>query len=227
MKYLFLLVLCLPIFANECSNNDTDECGHQYSRRYGKAISRLQDIRIKTDASLDAMIRVAVVNMKAQQNLSAMDAEMIEYAWNNEYKGMLLDESRDIGHIYLSKFLEDSYDKIEKALGVEVCKALHLSDIKTVNCALAVIFNPCKYDMTGVLESRKQDYRDHFAKGQVYYGLVPVVTWWAISIGCWSGTAGIASFVCSIAASGAEYLMGNVLAPPLSDRIFNAMCPGG
>lgn len=208
-----------------CKDDNTKQCGETYSRKYSKSIARLHDLEVKTDAALDSIMRVALVNMRARGEIFWADADEIEYMWATRWKGELLKEnSRDIGHIYLIKWLEDAYQKIEGALGVEVCKALHLSDIKTVNCFLGIVGKLCTYDMTGVLESRKQDVRDHLAKGAVYYGIGPVVTWWTISIGCWAGTAGVGSFICAIAASGAEWLIGNVLMPPISDRIYDAVC---
>lgn len=204
---LFLLLTGRPLTADDrrpCKDDNTKECGHAFARRHEKAVSRLHDLAIRTDEALDSMMQVAVVNLRAKGELFWADADEIEYRWRFEFKGMAQDETRDIGHIYLIKWLEDTYQKIEGALGVEVCKALHLSDIKTVNCFLGIVGHLCTYDMTGVLESRKQDVRDHLAKGAVYYGIGPVVTWWAISIGCWTFTAGAGSFVCAIASSAAE-----------------------
>ena len=110
------------------------------------------------------------------------------------------------------------------ALGVEVCKALHLSDIKTFNFTLPIVFRPCSFPMDAVTITRKAEYRNHFAQGKVYYGLVPVITYWAINAPCMIGTAGLATMLCGPAASIAEWFMGYSIAPWLSDKIFDGVC---
>jgi hypothetical protein len=75
--------------------------------------------------------------------------------------------------------------------------------------------------MNAVLDSRKQEYQLHFARGKIYVGLAPVIVYWACSIGCFVGTSGIGAFVCSLAANGAEVFMAKIIAPPMSNRLFD------
>ena len=220
-----ILVTCLScaVFAHE----NTKEYGHAYARHHNEKLRTLQDLIEKSDSALDMMLKVAVVNLRASKSdYDWMTADRIEYEWNTQYKGMLTrPHQRDIGHIYLSEWLERTYQTIELALTVDVCKALHLSDIKTVNCFLGIAFNLCSYSMTGVIgETRRQDVVDHIAFGKVYYGIGPVLTWWGISAGCWTFTAGIGSFVCSIAASGAEWASAHWFMPGIANSIFTVAC---
>jgi len=213
---LMLALLALPLYAHE----NTEEYGKAYAKKYSNAINTLDDLKSRTDEALDFAFKVAVVNLRDKGFYA--DADQIEFEWNTEWRGAIF--TRDIGHIYLSSWLENTYDKIEKALGVETCKALHISIIKTVNCSLPVLFGGCSWDMTGVLESRRQDYIDHFAHGAVYKGLLPEVTWAGITVGCWAGTAGVGAFLCSIAASGAEWFAADIVGPPLGGKLYDAIC---
>lgn len=212
--FLFLSIQCFGVFEN------TGTSGRLFARRYAKSIHTLNDLALHTDEALNNVIRVAVANLKSvDENL----AYEIQFEWDSKWHGDLL--KRDIGdHAPLSQWLADTYNKIEAKLGVELCKALHLSDLKTFNYCIPIVFRPCTYPIDHVVESRRQDYQDHFAMGKVYYGLVPVVTWWAMSSACWIGTVGVGAFVCSIATAGAEWAMGHVLCPPLSNRIFDSVC---
>lgn len=223
MEFLIIVLLLItPTIPLQARPHNSRAGGRAYARGYAKNLETLGQLRAETDRTLDSIIQVATVNLRSEGYSDL--ANQIDHEWKSQWKGAIISEKYDIGHIFLSKWLEQTYDKIEFALGVQTCKSLHLSDIKTINCAIPVIFNPCHYDMTGVLESRKQDYRDHFSHGAVYYGLAPVLTWWGCTTTCWTFTAGLGGFLCSIASSGAEWTMGYVISPSLSDGIFTSLC---
>lgn len=176
----------------------------------------------RTDAALDLLIE------RASQKLDeAGDTEYSYFKhseWKRQYSGNLtrLMSMRDIGDHstqMLSVWLEDFYDHVEFVLGVEVCKALHLSDIKTINCTVKIVFYPCSFGMDAVTGERIDEYRRNFAEGQVYYGLVPVLTFWAVEIGLMAAGAPI-PFI----ANGAEFLMAKIIAPKLSDAIYTRVC---
>lgn len=225
-----LLVLCLCITAPACAiTANTEDAGHESARGIARAIrsGRLAELARRSDDTLDAIIRVAVVNMRAGGDLYWRDADRIEWQWNHKYRGMLVRDAltRGIGsHHPLIQWLADAYAVIEAALGVEVCKALHLSDIETLNRGVVVVFNPRSFPMDDVPGARIDEYRRHFAYDDTmnhYYGVSAVVTWWGISIGCWAGTSGFGAFLCAIAATGGEWLMGHVLGPKLSDLVYH------
>lgn len=225
MKTFLVLFLCLPLFA-DCLKDNTEDCGEREGRQYSKAINDLKSLAEKSDTALDSMIRVAVVNLRATNEFAMADADQLEYEWNTTYKGYLSRHYRDIGdHSPLLSWLAKWYDIIEASLGVQTCKALHLSDIKTLNFAIPVVFKPCTFPMDAITIPREDEYRKHFAMGDVYYGLTPVIGYWAITIACWGGTSGAGSFLCTIAATGAEYALGHWIAPHLSDFIYERVCP--
>lgn len=179
----------------------------------------------RTDAALDRLIDRA--NYKMEQAGQSEFAYFKQSEWNRDFHGYLTRafESRHIGDHpteLLSQWLEDFYDKVEFTLGVEMCKNLHLSDIKTINACTKPTFKPCTFDMAAVTVPRKEEYRNHFAKdngGDELYGEIPVISYWATEIGL---TA--AGFPIPFLASGVEYAMGNWIAPRLSDAIFDKVC---
>ena len=186
---------------------------------------RLVNLSRQTDRALDMVVARGVAELR-KKGLED-EANLWEGQWAFHYYGYLtrMTASRDIGdHKPLVTWLAVFYDRLEFILGVEACKMLHLSDIKTFNFCIPIVFHPCSFPMDLITDPRKTEYRRHFAAGAVYYGLIPVVTYWLIDVPCLIGTSCIASFLCGGAATAGEYVMGKFLAPKLSDRLFDRVC---
>lgn len=198
----------------------------RHSERIQKQIDQggIPAVRILTEQALDVLLRKAAFHMEKAGHKP--EADEILRQWDETYQFELMETvTRDIGdHPPLSDWLAVTYMAIELALGVETCKSLHLSDIKTINYAIPVVFKPCTFPMDGTNIPRKDEYRMHFAEGKVYYGLIPVVTYWAVEIPCMIGASGFLSLVCSPVASIAEYVCAKKIAPPLSDKIYERTC---
>lgn len=180
----------------------------------------LYAVAVRTDAALDRLVQVA--SQKLTEKGDGEYAYFKESEWKRDYSGFLTKQmnSRHIGDHpteMLSQWLENFYDHVELVLGVSLCKALHLSDIKTINCCTKVVFKPCSFEMDGLQVERVDEYRNHFAKddgADELYGEVPVITFWAVEI-----------FVSvPFVAGAAEYVMGKYLAPRLSDMVFKLVC---
>lgn len=190
---------------------------------------RLSKIAPHVDRALDMMVDKGTKELRARGFKE--DADRFDAEWAFHFRGFLTrasENERDIGdHKPLSEWLAKFYDKLEFLLGVTICKSLHLSDIKSINYCLPVVFHPCSFNMDSVSGERKDEYRRHFAAGDVYYGLVPVVVYWLINIPCTFGTSGIGLFICGPAASVGEYLIGKFVAPKLSDKIYSRACEEG
>lgn len=173
----------------------------------------LPALAARADETLDAALKLAVVKLR-EKDAGAL-ASRIESEWNTTYKGMLtfrVGLYGDIGdHAPLIQWIEDIYDALEKALTLEFCLASHLADIKSLNLCIPIVFSPQTFPLDGVKTPRKYEYRAHFAKGLVYYGLFPVVVYWAVNAGSGNPFIAMAS----------EWFAGNVVGPPLSDWIFN------
>lgn len=229
MRLILALFLCIPAFADDRA--DAEAHGKRVAQQLRDDLSqgRLTHLAKLTDSALEAVVGRAIAELRRQGVWEYADVKETE--WRGQYRGFLVAHTmmhpsqRDIGdHAPLVKWLADFYNSVEAMIGVDACKALHLSDIKTFNFCIPVVFRPCSFPMDGVLIPRKDEYQNHFAEGDVYYGLVPVVTWWAIEIGCMAGTSGIAAFLCGPAAMAGEYAMGKWLAPKLSDLVFSRSC---
>lgn len=143
------------------------------------------------------------------------EARDIMVEWYAEYSMHLMRE--DLGdHRPLSQWLSDLYDRLESLLGPTVMALLHLDDIKVVNYAIPVVFDPRMETGWWSDPFPKQEYGEHFIP------LSGVITYWAVWAACSFSTSGVASFViCSPAGSWSEWLAKKYFAPGLSDRIYD------
>jgi hypothetical protein len=181
------------------------------------------------DWALDHIIERTTRELKKRGHHDLADEATA--AWNFHYRGFLtrmVANERDIGdHKGLADWLTAFYLKVELLLGREVCKALHISDLHTLNHGLAVIFRPCTFSMDNVPYTRKAEYQQHFNGDFAptgFYGVLPVLVYWVIDIPCMVGTAGLAALLCGPAASVGEYLTYRFVGPKISDRIFDRVC---
>lgn len=233
-----ILCLCIALFcavSNFAKGDELDNVQLHFPKAhqdYAKATVRalrseiqkegLHSVARRTDAALDLLVERA--SKKLDEAGDSEYAYFKHTEWKRQYSGTLtrLMNARDIGDHptqELSVWLEDFYEHLEFVLGIEVCKALHLSDIKTINCTVKIVFYPCSFLMDSVAGERIDEYRRNFAEGEVYYGLVPVLSFWAVEIAMMAGGIPV-PFV----AGGVEFMMGKFVAPKLSDAIFTRVC---
>ena len=230
-----LVLLCLLLgfsaFGYEFTKEDRakiDKDGKRFAREIRDDIQngRMSAMARRTDEAIKYMIQRGNEELRKRGDYDG--AYFFEFKYQTEFSGYLTKmvvSDRNIGdHKPLSTFLADYYNRLEFIIGVDMCKALHLSDIKTLNFCLPVVFKPCSFDMGTVTIARKDEYRKHFAQDDVYYGLVPVVVYWVIDVPCMMFTAGIGALFCGPIAGVAEYGMANFLAPKLSDSLFDSVC---
>lgn len=244
MKHLLVLLAFICHFALACDSSECDmaaldaadltrdvhgltDSGARYSKTVSKGVfQQVHDhgnwaIAHLTDDYLDFLVNRSAdeLSKKGQKDY----AEMKRSEWKINYSGGIAKSlSHDIGDHpteELSQWLEDFYDKTELILGIDVCRALHISDLKTINCTVKIVIHACTFPMDSVPGSREDEYRRHFAEGELYYGLIPVLTWWACEAGMMAAGAPI-PFV----ADAAEFAMAKFLAPRLSDFIFERAC---
>lgn len=225
---VFAAIVSLCAEASEPLEKKHREFARQQTEILRKEVERdgLPALARRSDQALDNLVRRGVSELHKRGWHGLANQKQSE--WERNYRGYLsmrVTGYGDIGdHKPLSQWLADFYDAIEEKLGVTICKALHLSDIKTFNYAIPVVFNPCTFDMGSVSISRKDEYRNHFAEGAVYYGLMPVVTYWVVDIACLFGTSGIGVFFCGPIANFAEMACAEWIAPKLSDRVYDRAC---
>ena len=89
----------------------------------------------------------------------------------------------------------------------------HLDDIKIVNYAVPVAFDPCNPEWD------QPEYKLHFVP------LAGVATYWAVWGGCMAGTTGAGySVICTPVATYTEKYVVRYPAPKASDRIYDRRC---
>lgn len=176
-------------------------------------------VKDSADKAMNAALNRALIQLRKKNNFEL--AEEIQTGWELNY-GASLFSTRNIGdHKPVNQWLSDQYQKIEFFLGQNVCKVLHISDIKTLNNGIPVVIRPGSFPMDSVTGDRVDEYRRHFAGGpagdDTYYGVIPVLIYWTTNIGL---TAAGIPVISSLVASIAERLM-DIAAASLSDRVFN------
>ncbi len=100
---------------------------------------------------------------------------------------------------------------LELILGVEVCKALRLIDIKIINYAIPVVFK-C------VDQVDEAEYERHFVP------FCKVVSFWVTFFSCVGFTYGTGFLYCSPIAIGVEWIVGNHVAPRLNEGVWKRVC---
>lgn len=181
----------------------------------------LVEMAEETERDLDGLFWIAVRNLKRRGHYGL--AREIESGWRKQKDTLFilaLKSNRDIGDFKpLSQWLATAYDKIEAALGLEICRALRLSDIKTYNYTIPVVFRPCSVN--------EMQYELHFIHDSKYRGFFPTTAYWATSITCSVATFGAGYFfICSPIAMLVELGADRWAAPWLAPRIWEAACGG-
>lgn len=227
MKILALVLLtvgltafALPAEQELFARNHARSLGREF-QRYG-----LPRVAQRVDESLDHLVTLGISKLREAGDL---DADRYESQWYASYQGyvsLYMMQGHDIGdHAPLVKWLADFYDHLVSVLGVQICIATHLSSIEIFNFGLPVAFRPCTFDMDSVSGERIDEYRRHFAKGDVYYGVASEATYWVVDIACMVASQGTGVvWLCGTIGNIAEKVMGSYIAPGLSDRIYNGQC---
>lgn len=216
-----LLLFCFPVFS------DNYGTPLQHSARVEQDILNGK-LAARTEEAMTNLIGVAYGELRKKGH--KYEAETMQNEWYSTYRQMFRNYAnamRDIGdHKPLSQWLADKYTMLEMVLGVTACKQTHLSDIKTFNFTIPVVFRPCTFPMDAIGGERINEYRNHFSEGQTYYGLVPVTTYWVVYGVTTAATMGGGfMFVAGLAGSLAEKLIA-VVTPKMSDKVYNKFCGG-
>lgn len=177
----------------------------------------------RLDQTVDAIVkRTTAVMEERGYKVEADEIRMEYYAkFKNYLTAMTLNKAADLGDLApFSDFLTRVHAKAEDLLGETLCKFLHVHDIYIINYALPVVFAPSEHDL--------ESFQNHFTGKHIlgplweYYGLAPVVAYWAVNVTCIAGTwgMGIVGFVCSPIASVAENVFGIYLSPRLGEFVW-------
>lgn len=236
MKYLLILILVSLTSAMASETDQTWEdihgdgvytmaqeaTAHGGANRISNEFERggLPAIAMRTNQAIDAMMTVGELNLR--QRGFDEDADWLRTEWqkyNGDLERIVSNSNRDIGDFKpVIRFLANAYDRLEARLGYKVCYALRLSDIKTINFTIPVVFAPCRYGL--------DEFTLHFVHDAKYRGLAPVVTYWATTVGCSVATfgAGVLFFICSPIGMLTEVVMDEIIAPRLAPKLYSAAC---
>jgi len=199
----------------------------------------LERLSHKTDAALGNLIKRTSWVLK--QKGFAADAEQLSFEYESfytqavyfTYLGVVPVELGD--HAPLNQWLADWYNKIEEKLGKDLCRILHIMDIKILNYGIPVVFNP-KVSEQWCVETGsdcKAEYSLHFAGKMTgnwsweYNGVLGVVSYWSAwmvcTVGTWGG--GAITFICSPIATVVEMGVDKYVSPKASDWLFDRVNP--
>lgn len=210
------VILSIPVLANE-PEGEEPVMGHglpEVSTRTQKITKQFEKevksgrLQRKTNTALDAIVKLAVYKLKRVGKKA--EADLLLKEWKERWDGYLL--KRDLGdHAPLSQWLAEKYAMLEFILGVDVCHALRLDDIKIINYAIPVVFS-CIDDVNLI------EYEKHFDP------LVGTAAYWVTFFSCVGMTWGSGFLFCGPIAMGVEYLSESFVAPRLCPMAFGWAC---
>lgn len=120
----------------------------------------------------------------------------------------------DLGdHSPFNAYLAQLYTQLESILGEEVLRRTRLTDIKVINYAVPVVFDPRMENGTWSHVTPKLEYTLHFVP------FAGTLTFWVAQGGC--RAASVSSFICGTIASFAENLMKTQFGATLSDFVYD------
>lgn len=184
----------------------------------------------RTDAALNAIFHIAVLNLKNYDFDS--DAANIKSEWKKhhgelqrivaaqQYRGY------DIGDFKgLIGFIDSAYATIESKLGYQLTHTLRIDDLLTLN-KVNVIFNPCTYGEYEFTAHFCGDKHVNPGSPHPHRGFLPVVSFWCTDIACGVMTfgAGIVGMVCGPVAMLVEWGVDSKVAPWLEPKIYHKAC---
>lgn len=151
-------------------------------------------------------------------------ADELKIKWENSYFNVLGGLSTtDLGdHDALFPWMEDFFLKLEDRLGTAGVNSLpYVADIRTLNFALPVVFQPQGKWQASVTGDLRIEYRKHFIP------FANIVTYYSSYFGCTyyvksQGMSSQMNKLCKMAADKLKFVMGRYIAPQISDFIFKA-----
>lgn len=183
---------------------------HHRDRNMAEALDAgdRQRQNVLIDQTVDGLVRMATAELRQRGHKDEAVKWETSYHANIENYWQRMNDIGD--HRPWSDWLDAFYAALQLTLGDQVCHALHLDDIWTINYAIPVVFDP-----TNKLWD-EHEYSLHFIP------FCGVVGYWTTYIGCAIGTwgSGAITLVCTPIGMIARRIMVNHIAPPLSDRVY-------
>lgn len=230
MKYLLILMtfasLCTAdvdktqweeIHGNGIYTTSQKKEANDKTKAAEKAFKDMERAATQSNLALRAIVKIGVKNLKRHHYYA--EAYKMEAEWRM-MDGKLIKavQSRHIGDFEpLSDWLAVAYEILELKLGIDICKTLRLTDIKTINYCIVVVFKPCTYGYS--------NFYDHFVTDEIYKGLAPVVSYWATVIVCDIASYGAGYFfICSPIGMLVERAVLYKVAPWAAPKLYDLAC---
>lgn len=222
-RLILTLVLCLLVgscTAFSCENTgEPSNCKPEVFQVSDSSVAQVREyerdirdgrMRERTNVALNAIVRFAAFKLKAKGNKIA--AQKLINEWESKWNGYIMRVGRDIGdHAPLSAWLAEKYAMLEFILGVDVCHALRLDDIKIINFGIPVVFS-CV------------DNVDEAEYGRHFIPFSGTVIYWGSFFACVGGTWGTGFLFCSPISWGCEWLTESYLAPKINPTAWRWAC---
>lgn len=194
------------------------EYAEEQSPNLERGLNSFYQVADRSNTAIRAIVKIAAINLRA--NNFHKEAIEIENLWQT-HDGQLVEialNQRDIGWFEpISDTLAVIYEIIEQKLGFDMCHALRLDDLKTINYGLYVAFRPCIYGF--------DEFYKHMANDPKYRALLPVISYWATVISCSVATQGIGYFfVCSPIGWAIERVVEKRVAPKVTPKLYEMAC---
>lgn len=218
MKLIALLTLIATQFGYCLEDTRYKNQPEEQIYRAGFKINDYYDLAVESNEAINNIVKLSAYKLRKKGECET--AEIIEAIWRH-YDGRLVDlalGTRDIGWFEpISDALALIYELTEQKLGFDVCHMLRIDDLKTINYALRIAFRPCYYGY--------DEFYKHLVKDPKYRGLLPVLSYWTIVIGCSYATYGIGyPFICAPAGYVVEKVVQNKIAPKVVNSLYNLSC---
>ena len=213
-----LFVLYPEIYGDGTYTTEAQEVSYNRAQAIKREVELGGLLRLAqlTDDTIGRLLSLAIRNLERRGHFET--AREIQEEWDF-YQGAIVVVvlgRRPIGDFEVwSAWLHETYRKIESKLGNELCRALRISDLFTINASRAV-FRPCVHGYA--------EFHNHLVHDHLYRGLLPVVSYWVSTIGCQVAAAGTAFFLCSPVALLIEFSVDRWVAPFVADRLWGLLC---
>lgn len=170
-----------------------------------------QDFKGPTQKALNALVATAIQQLREkgyEQEANYWEADwQLKFANYFEKQNLL-----NLGdHKPLSKWLARFYKDLERLLGKTICHFFYLDDIFVFNYSIPVVFHPLGY---------KKEHWDSVEYKKHFVPFSAATAYWSTKIACYATLTGLNEFICSSLAFIPRMAMQDIIAPPLSDTVY-------
>jgi hypothetical protein len=214
---LFSLVVSAPVFAGSLKT-ETNAGRIRAEETMDELNSDVENLA-SFEQAIDQVLDAAALGL--QEKGFNQEAEKIKGDWKNLSniyfhgpQGFL-----KLGdHTPLNQWLADVYNIVEGSLGQERCASTHLEDIKNINFGFPVVIHPKGDPATG-LAWGMAEYGEHFVP------FATAVSFWTGKVVCKRFVKSVASSICSNSLEKFRSVVGEYVAPRISDEIYSRFNP--